>query len=442
LLLAKKLTWKDGGRDVISKVNPVLTEIIDKIDPSTEHLLVKVSYPFGSEILKNGILHLPNDNEGFTSFSDSSFDPDLKELFAYNLGANPVAVLLKNTAELFLDLGDRIIPFSIISPGKIFGTWKVLDDKISHCPATFVWGLTAGARSVFMLQKISETGGYNRLKNRLDINTDKARNLLDHWRVFKEIAHSDFFGNPWEVEVAFFSGNWFTHKHDSAWNEFNYYLMQTAWDGSCYWRNQFIWGIIFSTIQKELAKLNIKPSIYMFSLVKQLLLVGTGAVLGFQPAIDDFLAPIRKLQEIFTDIYDLKHCAPIIMQPANFKLHNSRCRPVYYSLQHLSSIEFAAKSNEKTSTLEDLYYLRRYLRKCINEIVQDKFNIETTPLYEVVRTVEYNFYHNNAGRYKEIQDSKTIPIGDKVFQSIMEEYKGNFPKNSAFFNGCIKISHK
>jgi hypothetical protein len=179
----------------------------------------------------------------------------------------------------------------------------------------------------------------------------------------------------------------------------------------------------------------------MLSLIKQLLLVGTGAVLGFQPAIDNSLAPISGLQEVFVDVYGLKHYAPVIMQPATFDLYNPEGRSVYYSLQHHSSIEFAAKANEKTSTLMDLYYLRRYLRKCVSEILQGKFNVETTPLYEAVRTVQYSFYHNNVGKYKEIQDSSAIFMEDKAFQLAVNSFEGAFPKNSSFFSGCVKIAH-
>lgn len=437
LLIYEELTWKDV-RDRVSKLNPQLAKIIDDINPPKSHVLIKVSCPYGSEILKGGVLHLPLKGGEWVPYHDARFDKHLKELFAYNVGSNPISMLLKNTAELFFELEDRAIPFAIIPPGKLFGTWKILDGSVQYCPAGFFWGLTAGARSVFLLPKISEAGGYSRLKKQCGVVLDKAKNLLDHWKVFKEIADTEPANKKWETEFLFFSGYWFEHKSDKAWVAFNYYLTQSAWEGSIYWRNQFIWSTIFSIIQK---KIHVKSPIYILNIIKQLLGIATGSLLGFQPALDDSLAPVSYLQNVFSNIYNLKNLAPVIMQPATFNLSDPNASPVYYSLQYPTSVEFSPKPNDKTSTLVDLYYVQYYLRKYVEEILHGTLNDRTTLLYVAAKTVQFDYFHNNTGSHKEIRESQSIFTEDESFQKSFEKYSNKvFPKISSFLNGCIRLS--
>src|SRR3990167_11373570 len=117
-------------------------------------------------------------------------------------------MVLHNALEMFITLEDRVIPFSINKPGNIFGLWRVLDrpneEKLSHT-SVFIWNMTAGARSMFMLPKVSEALAHNKLKQGLGIGIDKPRDLLDHWKVFREIAKQPEFTEDWYVEVLFFS---------------------------------------------------------------------------------------------------------------------------------------------------------------------------------------------------------------------------------------------
>lgn len=438
ILNVEELTWKEA-RERVLRVNPMITKIIDNIDPPKSHVLVKAVYPFGSEILKNTVLQLPSAQGELISYHDSRFDNRLRNFLSYNYGSNPVAICLKNTVELFFELEDRIIPFSIIGPGKIFGTWRILEGKVQYCPTAFFWGLTAGARSIFFLPKISEAGGYHRLKNQLGVTPDRAKGLIDHWQVFKEIVNVECSKNPWEVELIFFPHCWFQHKDDKVWEPFNYYLSRIAWEDSSYLRNQFIWDMIFSIIQK---RLKIKSPAFFLNIIKQLLGIASGAVVGFQPAVNDACVPVSCLQDVFVNIYNLKHLAPIIMEPAYFDLGDPNARPVYYSLQYPTSLEFAPKANSKTSALEDLFYVRYYLLKYMNEILRGNLNIDMTALYKAACEMRCDFFHSNTGNYKEIRDSQAIFDEDPSFQKAMGKYRDKiFPKNSNFLNGCIRIAN-
>jgi hypothetical protein len=216
------LHW-ETARNLVAKVNSSLAKLIDDICPNKKYKLYKVNYTFGDEILKNGSLNLPDEQGVLHPLSSNKFDKPLQTNLSYNMGANPVCLVLKNSVELFITIEKRIVPFALIYPGKVFGLWRLLDSMPSYCPLIYFWGITAGARSLFMLPKISDTLSHNRIKKQLQICSNLPKHLQDHYLTFKEIAnHSGFNTNkPWTAELLFFSKEWFQHLDDPCWKDFH-----------------------------------------------------------------------------------------------------------------------------------------------------------------------------------------------------------------------------
>ena len=297
--------------------------------------------------------------------------------------------------------------------------------------------MTAGARSMFMLPKVSEALAHNKLKQGLKISVDKPKDLLDHWKVFKEIAKQPEFSQPWYVEMLFFSKEWFKQMLDSAWIKLRYYFIEKTWHSTEFWRNQFIWNITFSRIQ-SLRK--IKASPYIADIVKHILAIGTGEVLGFRAAIDNSLAPIEGLQQAYIDHYELKYYAPIIMQPSLLLTEKENQSPVYYSLQYPTALELSPKTSGRSSAISDLYDIRALIGKYLQKISDEGLNIEATPLYELSRIIHFDYYHNNVELYAGMKNSEELPIDDSLFAAVMKKFPGReFPKNSAFVKGVISI---
>lgn len=391
-------------------------------------------------MLKNSLLYLPDTLDKTVPFSGNLINPQIKQKLAYCQGSNPVTFVLKNSVELFIELDDRVIPFSIVREGNFFGTWRFLDIEETHCPQTSIWGMTAGARSIFMLPKISKATGHNKLLNNFHISTDKPKTLLDHWKVFRSLANAPNFGESWNTELLYFTGKWFENRNDKAWATFYHHLLNNAWQGSGYWRNQFIWELLFSIIEKNR---NIKPPPYLTKIVKHLLSMATGSTLGFSPAIDDSLAPIKKLQKIYIEEYGLEDYAPVIMQPSAFLSNNPKSRPIYYSLQFPTAPEFSLKSSERTTTLTDLCLLRSLLNKYIREIASSRLNVKETLLYDAAIKVNYDFFHSTTGNYSDIKETKNIPVEDTSFTEAIKHPKaGDFSNKAKFLNGCVRISRK
>ena len=428
----QKIYWADIRQNV-KTINPVLGNIIDKIDPGQKYPLYKARYSFGDGIIHDGRLHLPH-GRTLLPLEDSQVPTEIKKHLGYNLNTNPVSIILKNSTEIFILLGNRTVSlYGLITPGKIFSTSRILSEKVSYSPP-FLWDMTAGARSIFMLPKISERMAHERIKQLFNVQESPPAGLLDHWQVFKEIAHHKDFNQTWTTEILFFTKSWFEHLDDKAWRDFKLYMLQEAWNGSEFWRNQFVWDLAFSLIQQNA---NLKPNPYLADTAKHLLAMGVGAVSGFAPAINDIAGPCKRLQQIYNDVYSLKY-QPIIMHPYTLAF-NDKSRSVYYSLQYPSTLEFSPKS-KVSNKITDLRELQHILNKYFAEIKKGYLNIKGTPFQDLVDKAKYDYFHINIKSYKNIHNSDIMPMEDKYLKSIMDDHK-EFPKNSSFIRGCIRITH-
>ncbi len=437
-LLLKELTWDQVSNDV-KDLNPEFASIINNLSPSKEFTFFRASYPYGNKILHRGKLFLPASGNKLVPIDNDQVPNHVKKKIGYNLLSNPVTLVLKKSLDLFISVEKRIVNYSIIPPGSIFGLWRIIDNpnvhNLSHVPPS-IWDMTAGARSIFMLPKISDVNGFNRLQKKYAIQNNTPKSLIDHWSIFREIYNQIEFENNWETELLYFSDKWFEHINDKAWKDLKIYFLQSAWKSTEFWRNQFTWELTFSRIQEDR---NIKPSPYIADIVSHLLAIGVGTLPGFRPAIDDNVAPVRALQKVFEEVYGIDY-APIIMEPALSPIFERNKRPLYYSLNFQTAIKLSQKSS-RSSMVAHLYNIKSLLTKYRNDILQGDLNIGETPLYEMAKIANFSFFHHNSTEYKNIFPSMQAIIEDHFFsQSCIYCKQKEMPKNAPFLNGCIRIS--
>jgi hypothetical protein len=438
----KALTWKEA-RSSVQKVNPALMKVIDKIDPGDDCLLYRAQYPYGVQVLRLGEFFLPcGENGELVSFNSPKIDPKLRQDLGYNLGSNPLMLVLNNAFEMYVSLEDRVVPFSLYKAGRMVGLWRMLDElthqRLSHA-SVFIWDMTAGARSVFMLPKISEAIAHNKLKQAFHISVDKPKSALGHWRVFREISSHPEFTEQWHADTLLFSRAWFDHLQDPAWAELRTYLLEQAWQATEFWRNQFLWNLTFSRVQ---TLRNIKAAPYIADIVRHIFAMSSSAVPGFRPALDSSLAPIQGIQQAYIDHYELKSYQPIIMQPS-FAAAEGRDDPIYYSLHFQTALELSPKSSERSSTISDLYDVRTLANKYVSEIIHRRLNIEATPLFELVQQIELNYFHSNVELYEGMRDSSEMVDLDPNFKKAAGKYsQREFPKNSSFVKGAVSVTYK
>jgi len=427
----KKVYWSDIRKKFIS-VNPKIGEIIDKLEVSKKYYFYYAEYNYGSYILKKGKLQIPISDK-LIPLEHTTISPIIQNDLNYNLGStNPVSIILNNTTEIFTDIDSSIIPlYGLINPGSIFSTSRILSEKKSSVP-TLIWDMTAGARSIFIPQKLSEKRANTALKRAYQLKNDPPKALLDQWDIFKNIANHSSWGKPWKTTILFFTRQWFEHKNDPAWQSFYLYLYQSAWLSSDFWRNQFLWDIAFSAIQ---IKHGIKPSQHIDSITRYLLAIGMNASPGFSVTSDNKHAPIERIITAYKNVYKGCDNYETILVP---QFYNDSDHPLYLSLNMRMWLNSPIKNFEKPSFINYLCEIRSLLSKYIIDLSTDELNIKGSIMEDVVKNTEFKFFHNGQEQYYGIENSHHIINYDKH----LKIKNPDILISSPFFRSCIQIFKK
>ncbi len=429
---SEKVTWKQV-REQVQIVNPEFAAIIDEMSPGDDHWMVRAKYPYGSQVLDKSLFLLPNVNGDIVPITDESIDKEIRAGLSYNLESNPVSLVLKNSFEIYYPLADRTLPFTgVIPQGTVFGAWRILHPQTTEHPA-FLWDMSSGARSVFMLPKISEAIKHKKMEKLLGININIPKALMQHWDVFKKIANSNKV-KPWNAEIIYFSEPWFKHLNDPAWAKFYNYF-----EPSQFWRNKPFWDMVFSLIIEEYEA---KPNAHIMDTVKYLLYMGVGSLPGFSAVKDTIAGPFDIIQDVYSNIYGLRNYPPIILQPKYFGLRNSESQPVYYSSQVPSTVEFKPSTRLRTSIVSDLHEIRSLMLRCEKEFLEDKYNLKGTSFYDLFNIVQFDYFHKTSELHNGMCESSKMSEDIALRTTVNGKVYNEFPSASLFAKGCIRVSRK
>lgn len=435
------IKWK-SIRDVVHKINPDFAKIIDNLDVSDDFILYKARYPFGSMIIDVNKFYLPY-NDKLVPLDDPQIPEELKKLLgynSYNTGSLPLGICLNRSVELYMQQSDhRLIPFSLMDKGKIFGLWGSLNRNISYI-APKVWHMTAGARCIFFLPKITDTPSYKKLCKARSIKLPMPTNLLEQGPLLAQLAkHKDC--SPWFTEMLYFPRNWLEKRDTEAWANFHLFLHEIAWEGTEHWRNKVVYDYIWDTFVKDLTRRNIKVLPYIVDIVEHLIMIGLGVLPGFAPAIDEEIAPIESFKIDFVDIYGLKHFAPTIMIPKHLSHLDDKC--VYWSLQLPTYFESTPKPRKENSIISDLKEVKNLLERFINAVLDQKIEaVLGTPFYDFIKEIRFDFFHSDIYDLEDgIRPSSEMPIEDKNLIKCSTKFgRRGFSEISPFVRGCVRIS--
>ena len=412
----QEVDWKDVCL-LVGKLNPELAKVVNNISLNSHHKLIKATYSFGDLIIKEGRLCLPLEHE---------------RLYAQlNYSSIPLSLLLNKSAEVFIENSGSPFPLNILSPGDLFGTFETVDfmmDKQSYP----VWNVSAGARSTFMLPKISDASGLKRLRTHYNIahNNVQLRSLSDHWNLFKEITLRPNFTEPWKSEILFFPKQWFTEKKDIAWFEFYQLIWEQTWRQAQYAMSSFNLRNEWQTCLKVIDARRLKPSLYIMDTIKHLFVILMGFAPFFRPAnAAEQDLPLNELQRAFTEIYLLDRYIPTIMSPSIFKERQSLSMG-YYSLAFPTLISGAHPSKLLTSFMPDLKMIQLIMGH-LNE-----YSEKSCLLHNVL----LQYFHASKDKFQDVQLSSDIPLSDPAFEQDQKKFCDRvFCAISPFFRGCIKM---
>lgn len=435
----EELTWSSAS-SLIFPANDELTKILDDISPSDDLKVYRIKYPYGAHIIHNSETYIPTSDGSFVSFNDKTLPQELLDNLSYDIDTqSPLGIVLDKKCEFYMHFGQRILPNSIMSKGDIFGVARVLsntlvsDSRYSSRSVSTLWNLNSGSVSSFMLPKISDAVGHNKLKLHLGLNLDKPENYQDHNAIFSEISALD--KHKWKSEIIFFSKKWFEKLKDPEWVEFYSYLSLVNRSLNRIWHNTPNWTAIYNEIEDEQRMMNMAP--YALGTSRHLFTMAVGCTPGFKPATDESSMPTKLIQETYLNTYDLSDNWPIIMEPTQF----NRVDPIYYSLNHPTLAQHNPSTYKGKSIIalaEDVSFI---MEQYCAGILKSSRSLAPS-LYEAAETVDFSFYHNDHSNNREnIKNNIVLPEEDKRFVC---EHKPNasFPTYSPFLKGCIKISIK
>lgn len=429
------LSWAEV-RIRVKKVNPDLFEAVEKVSPSSEYKVILARYAFGDSVLKDGRLQLPNRSGELRTIGDDSIDKRANDALAYTPNM-PIGVILSKSLELYHADKNNYASWGIMTPGRIFSLWGLLQKPGTTSLVGEQWQIAAGARSVFSVPKISDVRGIQNLRKEFGPGINKPESSFEHWELFKYIARALPVENGWRAECLFFPSAWFEKLRSLAWQPLLLFLYQTAWVGTAYMRDQEVFELLLSRV---LEKGNRKPSPYILDTFRHLYYIARSARPGLKVAEDDLVLPANFLQHALKDIYGISY-HPTLVHPLQLQQATSQ-QPLYYSLNIPIQLIFSPHSKRNPNKLRDLKELAEVERMFSRAgLVQGK-EIGVNPLSTVAQNVHFKYFHTVADKLYSIESASNLAQYDKALllnMSFLSE-RMEFCSDSAFWRGCISIT--
>ncbi len=443
----QELTWKEA-RDDFKKADLSLFNIIEDWNPSKDYRLFKVSYRYGDPIIDKGLFHIPGEGGQVLPLSAGRFPQDMKDQLSYS--HVPLGLLIKNGQEVFIENAERVISIAFFKPGILLGLWESLKSDRTFSTRG-VLSVSAGARSLFILPKVAESGCYERLRKYYGVRLPMPRKLMDHGPIFAQIAKHRDFHDHWRHEVVFFSKKWLERDEKNVnWLRFHHYLLEKAWNLSSYNRNTLAFDWIWQQFSESLTEKGLKPNTYLMDTLKQLVLVGVGAVPGFRPTHQNWknfsvekeaniAGPVEGLQRVYLEDYGLKNYVPVMMMPHHFSQEDA-CQAIYYSLQVPTLLDSVPKARSQQSLMTELRELKILVEHFLEDAAEGLLKIQGTPVEWLVNHVNFDFFHSDQDGYDEILSSTTLSEEDPSFLKYYgNDKKRTFPDTCSFVRGCVRL---
>lgn len=430
----QQVTWNEVSNKV-RKVNPALADICDKVTLDKDLPLFLMRYPYGANIINQETLHVPYHGAMFP-LNHQQIPAHFKAQLSYSL--IPFSLILHNNSEVYVNKDDIDIPFNLLESGEVFGVFETVSllsqknalvTKKSYRP----WNVSAGARSVFMIPKISDSTKHIRLKKALRLSqTSVPLELSDQWQVFKEINSCYANANPWYNEILVFGNHWFERRDDLAWKNFKEYISDVFAEQADILTDHVSYDIIWSSFTKKINNLNLKARPYLIDTAKNLLSLANGNGIAFKPATDEKSLPVTNIQDAYLTHYKLNSYIPTIMEPCQ----SNKTKMFYYSLSYPMLVGSDPAVRNPPSILEDERRVEELIKALISTIKQD------TNLKHLLENIRFDFYHFDPDDHHIVQHSSALAQEDNRFlhSSVPMESERRFCETGLFFRGCIRIT--
>lgn len=422
--------WPEVKSEV-KKLHPRLADAIDESQLHATADFVRATYAYGQLIMKNGELQLPISATKTIAFEAENIPAIIKTRLH---DCAPIGIILNQAAELFYEpnieyppIDKHIFSERVFEKGDLIGINEFFDATIDPNRQTpNNRHLSAGARTLFMLPKVSDYNSHYKFKKRLKIESHSPMTIWDQHSIFKEIATSNITKKPWTIDILFFSKSWWSKKNQKATEDIKNLLLQQAWQQSYYLRNtmqaEAAWSLLVD-VNKALLKKQHPILVYA---IKKLLKIQAGITPGYKPLLDNKLGPIDLLQQAYIEIYKTNYY-PTILGPSQLTVLN----PLVYYSSHLPSLEYKnfSKQSRKTEKLDfcELVGLMNHLS--YPDEIKNKFTY-----------FHPKEYTSASGLIKSIEDLLAFDRRFLPPEGTLATHL-NVTNSAPFFKGCIQISY-
>lgn len=436
----QRLNWKEA-QPLVKKIEPELASIIDEMNIEESYSLFLITYRYGDKFYSEGTFYVPNAERELVTLDNTDIPQSIRD--ALNYSALPLGMLINEYgAEAYSALEDKIFSLAFFSQGLHVGVWENFAPVIRT-------NITAGARSLNILPRITETNSHKKLK-RYGVQAPPPKHAFEQWQIFKEASRHPNFSQPWECTTLFFSEQWINKiNNDEKWIKLQNYLLKRAWKHTEHLRNRMHLRTIWESFTLFLSNNKIKPQPYIVETLQHLVSIAIGSLPGFRPATNNQAGPVDGIIRMYLEDYDLKHYYPSIMQPSFFSLNaNEPNNYIYYSLQVPTYLESIPKTRTPVSARADLSELIYLTNQFINEITENAYlQIGAQHIYDLLIKIKFDYFHDDAEPRIGIRSSAELAIDDPRFDYLPPDLQNKgearkFCERASFARGCVRISKK
>ncbi len=398
--------WHEVSKD-IDVVNKELSTLLQNAaDDYANGKVLKAEYSYGDVILSNGQLMLPK----LTQSENISFG----------------VVICQSLEGFVYSNEDNTIPVAIIEPGRAF---LINDSENPLAVPRQLLNVSAGARSIFLLPKVSDATNFVKLARNFSLNQKKPpKNLQEQWEIFVDIAQKA--KSPWKATVIFFDQTWINKSSLSGYRLYEYLCRNNLPSKSFFGKK-----IAFDKeLSEAIGKFKFKPDPFLTDNIKHIFEIAARFFPGLVFAEDDSLGPIALIQKAFIEHYGLDY-SPNILLPG----YIGSGKQCYHSMQYPMLLEYSPQQRKESTNLKQLRELYQIMAKAI-EHIQNKNSLNG--ILKEICDVHLEFFHTYAEENMEIVHSKNIKLVDPVVKKQVSQFSFPFCDSSSFLRkGCIAVSN-
>lgn len=447
-----KLAVWDEVKNDIKRVNSELYEIISKAysmkagSKNKQPNFIKVRYPFGFPVIENGKVYFPDENRNKISVLDQNLPADVRNKLGYS--SIPLGLVINKGCEVFLPFFNNIMSLNIIYPGDFFGLFEV-SATLSNLTSDPKWYISAGARSTFMLPKITESEKHNKLRKKFALGNILPNELTDHWQIFTKIANSTDYQNQWFLDVIYFTDTWFDkNTTNTAIKDFHNYVLSSFAKRAWYLLNETEMFLTWQNFAASLGKRNLAPRLHLVNNIKHLITVASGGAPAFcMSDHSETLVPTKCIQHEYMETYGLKKYIPTIISPCKISSqpNNNITSPnqdgqyqyAYYSLSTPMLAEAKPSFKLAIPIIDDL----KAMKFLVDTFYDTRYKSDLDT--DALNKVNFEYFHNEGDLSDNIIKSSNVIDNDPLINQEQSAFKNRtFCTTGPFLKGGIRINVK